>query len=91
MKSFLWIKQDDSMQCGAACLAMICRFYGSNLKFTEVAKVCISTITGISLGGIEKAAEQLGFFANSYISTIDNKDRPSLYSSLEPKSLRGIV
>lgn len=38
MKSFLWIKQDDSIQCGAACLAMICRFYGSNLKFTEVAK-----------------------------------------------------
>ncbi|MDN5553706.1 MULTISPECIES: peptidase domain-containing ABC transporter [Prevotella] len=72
MKSFLWIKQNDSMQCGAACLAMICRFYGSNLKFTEVAKVCISTITGISLGGIEKAAEQIGFFANSYKSTIEN-------------------
>ena len=25
---FKWVKQHDSMQCGVACLAMICRHYG---------------------------------------------------------------
>lgn len=28
MKSFPWIKQSDAMQCGSACLAMICMFHG---------------------------------------------------------------
>ncbi|MDD7744086.1 MAG: cysteine peptidase family C39 domain-containing protein [Prevotella pectinovora] len=31
MKRFPFIKQKDSMQCGVACLASICEYYGKEL------------------------------------------------------------
>ncbi|MGP1592551.1 MAG: cysteine peptidase family C39 domain-containing protein [Prevotella multiformis] len=31
MAGFVFIKQHDAMQCGAACLAMLCHLYGGNL------------------------------------------------------------
>jgi hypothetical protein len=72
MKHFLWIKQADSMQCGAACLTMICRFYGNHIKYTDVTQICVATISGITVEGIEKAAERIGFLANSYIVAIQS-------------------
>ena len=71
-ETFLWIKQADSMQCGAACLTMICRFYGNHIKYTDVTQICVATISGITVEGIEKAAEIIGFIANSYIVTIQS-------------------
>ena len=72
MKHFLWVKQADSMQCGAACLTMICRFYGNHIKYTDVTQICVATISGITVEGIEKAAKRIGFLANSYLVTIQS-------------------
>ncbi len=37
---FKTIRQRDAMQCGVACLAMICRHYGSHVSLDEVERAC---------------------------------------------------
>lgn len=32
MKDFPFYKQHDSVQCGIACLQMICKFYGKEIS-----------------------------------------------------------
>ena len=61
MKKFPFVKQHDSMQCGAACLTMICRYYGNNLSLDKLDKMCDTTHEGISLFTIDKVAKQIGF------------------------------
>ena len=61
MKRFPFIKQKDSMQCGVACLASICEYYGKKYSTQFISKLCSCTPTGISLQSLKLAAEQLGF------------------------------
>ena len=58
---FPFQKQLDSMQCGANCLYMICRYYGGRVALKYVSDLCACTIDGVSLLGIEDAAKSLGF------------------------------
>jgi ATP-binding cassette, subfamily B, bacterial len=53
-------KQHDSMQCGIACLQMICRYYGKAYSTEELSKICFATTEGVSMLGISQAAETLG-------------------------------
>lgn len=54
-------RQHDSMQCGAACLQMICRHYGRSYGVHFLSRMCGVSKVGVSLTGISRAAEQLGF------------------------------
>lgn len=47
------------MQCGIACLAMICRYYGKDYSLDRLSKICHATTEGVSLLGIREAAELL--------------------------------
>lgn len=49
------------MQCGVACLASICEYYGKKYSTQFISKLCSCTPTGISLQSLKLAAEQLGF------------------------------
>ena len=60
MKRFPLYLQHDSMQCGAACLAMVCKYYGRNYSLAAISKYCVATNEGVSLLGIRQAAETLG-------------------------------
>lgn len=60
MKKFPFIRQHDGMQCGAACLAMICRHYGRLFPLNQLSRLCGITSQGVSLKGIADAAEMLG-------------------------------
>ena len=60
MSRFHFIKQHDAMQCGIACLAMICRYYGKNYSLATLSEICHATNEGVSLLSISDAAEQLG-------------------------------
>lgn len=57
----IFVRQHDSMQCGIACLAMICKHYGKNYPLDSLSKICFATSEGVSLLGISQAAENLGF------------------------------
>lgn len=60
MTSFPFTRQHDAMQCGVACLQMICRYYGKEYTLDELSEVCFATRQGVSLLGISEAAGQLG-------------------------------
>lgn len=49
------------MQCGIACLAMICRYYGKRYSISYLSGFCFATNEGVSLLGISDAAKKIGF------------------------------
>lgn len=60
-KRFPYVKQKDSMQCGIACLAMICNYWGRAYSIDTLSKYCFATTNGVSMLGISEAAMELGF------------------------------
>lgn len=61
VNKFYWIKQHDSMQCGVACLAMICHHYGKEYSLEYLDGFCHANIAGVSMLGIADGAESVGF------------------------------
>ena len=60
------------MQCGVACLQMICTYYGERYSHSFMSTLCHATTEGISLLGICKAAISLGFKCQPIKTTIHN-------------------
>lgn len=60
-KTFPFIKQPDAMDCGVCCLKMIATFYNRNYETDTLRKYASMNVDGVSLLGISKAAEHLGF------------------------------
>lgn len=58
--SFPLCRQHDAMQCGVACLQMVCQHYGCEYTLDELSDICFATRQGVSLLGISEAASQLG-------------------------------
>lgn len=52
--------QHDSMQCGIACLQMICEHYGKDYSADYLSQLCFATTEGVSLLGMSDAANVLG-------------------------------
>ena len=59
--SFPFTKQPDSMDCGPACLSMIARHYGRDYTLEHLRENCFIGRDGVSLLGISRAAEKIGF------------------------------
>ena len=57
------IKQHDITDCGAACLATICKQNGYRIGITKIREVAGTDKQGTNAYGVIKAAEQLGFSA----------------------------
>ena len=55
------IKQQDAMDCGPSCLAMVAKQEGRQVDRERLRKICSLGKDGVSLLGISKAAEALGF------------------------------
>lgn len=55
-----YIRQKDSMQCGVASLAMVCRCLGAPYSLEFLTDFCHATTEGVSLKGITDAARRLG-------------------------------
>ena len=64
-KRFPHVFQIDEMDCGAACLAMVCRHYGRAVPVSHIREVAHTTTRGTTLNGITRAAEDLGLHARS--------------------------
>lgn len=73
MKDFKIYLQHDAMQCGTACLRMICSYYGADYSF--------DTSEGVSLLGISEATEKQDCirYADVSASTIWQKLRCRAY------------
>ena len=71
MSSFPLIRQYDSMECGIACLAMVCKFFRIEYSIEYLSRICFATTEGVSLLGINETALQLGLRAISGRITIN--------------------
>ncbi|MCW4138009.1 peptidase domain-containing ABC transporter [Segatella copri] len=69
--SLLFYKQHDSMQCGVACLQMICKYLGREYTVDSLSKLCFATTEGVSLLGINEAANTLGLHTVCARATTD--------------------
>lgn len=59
------------MQCGVACLAMICRHYGREYDIDYLDEYCHASNTGVSLLGIKEGAEAVGLEATGVALSIN--------------------
>ena len=59
-RCFTWFRQHDSMQCGIACLQMVCHYFGRDYSSESLSKLCFATTEGVSMLGITEAATSLG-------------------------------
>lgn len=61
MNKFKTCIQFDTMQCGIACLSMICRHHRKVYSIDTLSQICHATTEGVSMLGISEAATSLGF------------------------------
>ena len=59
--TFPYIKQHDETDCGAACLGMICQYYGQSIGLNRLRDMANVSREGTSLSALAEAAENLGF------------------------------
>lgn len=78
MRKFPVILQHDSMQCGIACLQMICNFYGREYSLDSLSKLCFATTEGVSMLGINEAANTIGLHTISARVTVAILDEAPL-------------
>ncbi|WP_026327618.1 MULTISPECIES: peptidase domain-containing ABC transporter [Proteiniphilum] len=58
---FPFTQQPDAMDCGPACLRMVSGHYGKRYTLEHLRENCFIGRDGVSLLGISRAAEKLGF------------------------------
>ncbi|WP_300227856.1 peptidase domain-containing ABC transporter [uncultured Bacteroides sp.] len=78
---FHFVKQLDAMQCGVACLAMICKFYIKAYSIETLSKICGVSTEGVSLLAIKTAAEKIGFhsiYGKTTIEQLVNISQPCI-------------
>ncbi len=61
LKRFPLVEQAEEMDCGAACLAMICRHYGIPMTLGKLRELANVTTQGATLDSLARAGESLGF------------------------------
>lgn len=59
------VHQLDEMDCGAACLGMVTRYFGKTVSLPLIRELVHTSTDGTSLLGITRGAEELGLAARS--------------------------
>jgi len=62
------VLQQDSQDCGPACLATLCKYYGKRIPISYIRKIAGTDKTGTSGYGIVRGAEELGFSCQGALS-----------------------
>lgn len=62
-EKYYCIKQHDITDCGAACIATICKQYGLQIPISKVREIAGTDKKGTNAYGLVKAAKDLGFSA----------------------------
>ena len=71
--------QHDKMDCGPACLSMICSFYKKKYSLKFLRENSFITREGVSLLGISEAANKIGFDTASAKFTITELEEKKTY------------
>ncbi|MFZ5989491.1 MAG: peptidase domain-containing ABC transporter [Bacillota bacterium] len=63
LKNYVCIRQHDTTDCGAACLASISQYYGLKISITQIRQMAGTDTQGTNAYGLVRAAKNLGFTA----------------------------
>ena len=85
------VRQQSMMDCGAACLATLCRYYGKRVNLNRLRELAHVGSAGASLLHIMLAARQLGFEAQPILSTLDHLRGNQLPAMVNWKGYHWIV
>lgn len=67
-----FVLQQDHSDCGIACLASICKFYGGASRFENLRDWSGTSKQGTTLLGLYQAAIQLNFNADAFEAELEN-------------------
>ena len=70
-KKGIKIKQHDITDCGAACLASICAYYGLQFPVSRIRQFAFTDQKGTNVLGLIEAAHKLGFSAKGVRARFD--------------------
>jgi ATP-binding cassette, subfamily B, bacterial HlyB/CyaB len=71
IRRFAWIQQAEEMDCGAACLAMICKHYGISMTLGKLRELANVTTQGATLDSLARTGESVGFSTRGVQCTFD--------------------
>ena len=72
IKRFAWVEQAEEMDCGAACLAMLCRHYNIAMTLGKLRELANVTTNGATLDSLARAGESLGFTTRGVQCTFES-------------------
>lgn len=70
LKKFPFVPQYDTMDCGPACLCMLCKYYGKSISLQYLRSKCYLTREGVSLLGLSEGANSVGLECISFKSDL---------------------
>ncbi|MGC9528044.1 MAG: ABC transporter transmembrane domain-containing protein [Limnospira sp.] len=79
LRSDPFVEQQSSSDCGAACLAMISRYWGKDFGLNRLRNLAGVGRSGASLKGLARAAESLGYQARpvrASLSRLEDEKHP---------------
>ena len=76
--SFRVVRQRDTMQCGIACLQMICLYYNYKISYDNISQHCSVSRNGLFLGDLCNTALSLGFDASCRLINFSDLDNDCL-------------
>lgn len=72
IRRFPLVEQAEEMDCGAACLAMICKHYGLPMTLGKLREMANVSVEGASMDSIARVGESLGFTVRGMQCTYQN-------------------
>jgi len=63
LKRFPLVEQAEEMDCGAACLAMVCKYYDIPMTLGKLREMANVTTEGATMDSLSKVGESLGFIS----------------------------
>lgn len=70
-RGFPCVRQHSQMDCSAACLSTICKFYGKDVSINTTREVARVRQEGASMTNVMRALGEIGFKNEAFISSID--------------------
>ncbi|MEA2196095.1 MAG: ATP-binding cassette, subfamily bacterial HlyB/CyaB [Solirubrobacteraceae bacterium] len=72
---FPLVRQLDEMDCGAACVAMVCRYYGREVAPSHIRMAVGTGADGTSLRGLQRGGEHVGLEMRSIKASKERLDQ----------------
>jgi ATP-binding cassette subfamily B protein len=74
-RGFPLVEQLDEMDCGAACVAMVCRYFGRQVSLSHIRLAVGTSVEGTSLLGIQRGGELVGLDVRAVKASKSQLDR----------------